>query len=271
MPNTSVSILGCGWLGLPLARRLAAENWSVKGSTTHPEKLKVLDQYEIDPYHITCDPRIQGDRLDHFFHSDELFLNIPFKRGLPDPAFYHTQIHSVLQHAKQGAVKRVFFAGSTSVYPSQIGIAREDMVIDPDTERAKVLGQIEEDLISDKDVSAVILRFSGLYGGSRELGKFMQAGRSDQRRGRSPVNLVHLDDCVEIVSRLLASDIANEIFNICADEHPSREELYQAKARQLGLPVPQFNDAAEPDQKIVCNQKIKERLDYTFIHPDPRF
>lgn len=33
----TVSILGCGWLGLPLAEQLLAEGYSVKGSTTRAE------------------------------------------------------------------------------------------------------------------------------------------------------------------------------------------------------------------------------------------
>jgi 3-hydroxyisobutyrate dehydrogenase-like beta-hydroxyacid dehydrogenase len=33
MKNESISILGCGWLGLPLAGELVREGYAVKGST----------------------------------------------------------------------------------------------------------------------------------------------------------------------------------------------------------------------------------------------
>jgi len=37
-----VSILGCGWLGKPLAVFLISKGYLVKGSTTSDEKLKLL-------------------------------------------------------------------------------------------------------------------------------------------------------------------------------------------------------------------------------------
>ena len=43
----TVSILGCGWLGLPLAKLLIAKGFNVKGSTTSEHKLHTLAQYGI--------------------------------------------------------------------------------------------------------------------------------------------------------------------------------------------------------------------------------
>ena len=37
--NKTISILGCGWLGHPLAKFLISENFIVKGSTTTISKL----------------------------------------------------------------------------------------------------------------------------------------------------------------------------------------------------------------------------------------
>ena len=38
-----VSVLGCGWLGKPLAISLLDEGYSVKGSTTSEDKLELLE------------------------------------------------------------------------------------------------------------------------------------------------------------------------------------------------------------------------------------
>ena len=35
-----ISILGCGWLGLPLAKSLLAKGYKIKGSTTSESKLE---------------------------------------------------------------------------------------------------------------------------------------------------------------------------------------------------------------------------------------
>ena len=38
-----ISILGCGWLGLPLAKHFIAQGYTVKGSTTRAERLGELE------------------------------------------------------------------------------------------------------------------------------------------------------------------------------------------------------------------------------------
>ena len=47
-----IGILGCGWLGLPLAKKLIKKNFLVKGSTTSINKIDELKENDIDPYLI---------------------------------------------------------------------------------------------------------------------------------------------------------------------------------------------------------------------------
>ena len=49
---TKISILGCGWLGLPLAKALIGNGFSVKGSTTSYEKISGLEQGGITTFLI---------------------------------------------------------------------------------------------------------------------------------------------------------------------------------------------------------------------------
>lgn len=48
--NNTISILGCGWFGLALAKKLIGLNYSVKGSTTSQEKLAILQAENIQPF-----------------------------------------------------------------------------------------------------------------------------------------------------------------------------------------------------------------------------
>ena len=52
MKNIKISILGCGWLGLPLAKKLIENGYEVKGSTTSESKLELLKNAGISPYQI---------------------------------------------------------------------------------------------------------------------------------------------------------------------------------------------------------------------------
>ena len=48
-----ISILGCGWLGLPLAKSLLEKGFSINGSTTSFEKISILDKAGITPFIVS--------------------------------------------------------------------------------------------------------------------------------------------------------------------------------------------------------------------------
>lgn len=262
-----ISILGCGWLGLPLANHLVDSGFKVNGSTTSQEKLSELNLLGVHPFHIECIPEIQGNNLQDFFATSALFLNIPFRRNLSDPKYYQAQIDSVVSYVSDSPIKHVVFASSTSVYPLNVEKAIEEQEFVPDTQRSAVLFDIEQSLITNKNFKSTILRFSGLYGGARKIGQFL-SGKKELDSPMSPVNLVHLEDCISIVSSILQRDTEDQIFNVCCDKHPTRQELYTKAALNMNLEVPQFLDDMTTG-KIVCNDKIKKYLNYQFKYPDP--
>ena len=75
MDDQSISILGCGWLGLPLAQHLVQLGFSVNGSSTERDKFPFLQQSRIPPFLIEANPQIEGDDIANFLQSKILFLN----------------------------------------------------------------------------------------------------------------------------------------------------------------------------------------------------
>ena len=75
---TKISILGCGWLGFPLAKALLNKGFHVNGSTTTVEKLDVLKNEGINPFLIDVPLSIDKEN-----HGVESFLAamIPFLEG----------------------------------------------------------------------------------------------------------------------------------------------------------------------------------------------
>jgi hypothetical protein len=59
-----------------------------------------------------------------------------------------------------------------------------------------------------------------------------------------------------------------EVFNCCADTHPTKREFYTQAAESIGAPVPQFADSGDRSFKIISNEKVKRFLNYEFLHPD---
>ena len=80
MNQLKIAIIGCGWLGLPLAKKLIKENFIVKGSTTSKEKISVLKTEKIEPFLIDLNKNLDKEILNSFLKNvDVLIINIPPK------------------------------------------------------------------------------------------------------------------------------------------------------------------------------------------------
>jgi nucleoside-diphosphate-sugar epimerase len=274
---TPVSILGCGWLGHPLGRRLVDRGVSVRGSTTTPDKVDRLRADGIDPVLLTLDPDLAGDDAGSLFQSPVLVLNVPPPRGVDDKRTYHRrQVEAVRDAALDGAVEWILFASSTGVYPNveqtvteaDVPPGRPDALPGPRRSTGEALLEVEALLMETSGLDATIVRLGGLYGGDRNPGRFL-AGRTDVGRPDAPVNLIHRDDAVGVVLALLEQNVRGEVVNACAPEHPTRKAFYVRAAEASGLEPPRFDDADTTAGKRVSARKLREQIGYTFRHPDP--
>lgn len=264
-----LSILGCGWLGLPLAEAFVETGWQVNGSTTSSSKLALLLSKNIHPYQIKCadDMQVTSGCRDDFFNVDVLIITLPFKRSFKNPRDYFHHIVLIMQAVQDYRVKRVLFTSSTSVYPNHNQTVTEDMTFTPENDRAQTLWDIENMLLSQQYCQSSIVRFAGLYGGDRVIGRF-RAGQTLIPNGSAPVNLIHLEDAVGILREIVLQECWGHIFNGCSDFHPRREDLYTAAAIAGGVSKPTFNNQSAV-YKIVDNTKVKKILQYAFLHPNP--
>jgi nucleoside-diphosphate-sugar epimerase len=267
--SKTISIIGCGWLGLPLSAFLVEKRFAVKGSTTRSEKLSLLKKNGITPFQIKIGDTLEGKNIDLFFQSEILIINIPPGRRRSNVENIHpNEIKNLIEAAALGDVKKVVFVSSTGVYGNSNNIITEQEPPNPISSSGKALFQIEKFLQKDKRFQTTILRMAGLVGGDRKAGQFL-AGKKNVQNGAAPVNLVHRDDCIEIIYQVIKQELWNEVFNVCSDGHPTRKDFYIKQAKKQGFEPPQFAEGDESSFKIVSNEKLKKALNYTFLHPDP--
>lgn len=265
----TISILGCGWLGLPLAERLLEHGYQVKGSSTSTEKLQVLSEKGIQPFHIKLSPHINADYQPEFFESQVLFLNIPPGRRQPDvETIYPQQISEIIKVAGETSLKKIVFIGSTSVYPNLNRKVTEEDAGGQISESGKAILKAEQILHNQNRFQVNILRFCGLYNRERNPGRFL-AGKELSSSGKDRVNLIHQEDCIRIIIKMIEKDSWGETFNACSDEHPEKEKFYPIAAKRLGLAPPSFNSRASESYKVINSEKLKQKLDYEFVYPDP--
>ena len=264
----TVSILGCGWLGEPLARSLGEAGFPVKGSLRKPEGLPALSQKGIEPYLIDIAPEVKGEKADEFFSSDILFINFPPERRDDIETYHEKQVGNLIEAIPDPRGKMVIFASSTSVYPNTNGTVREEDSIRPDKPSGKALLRVERLLMDNPGFDTTVIRFSGLVGYDRAPVKSIRRKKLVLNPD-CPLNLIHRDDCIAIVRKIIDLDVRNTVLNAACDEHPTRREYYSREARKHGIPPPLFETESAPEYKIVSNEKLKKTLGYSLIYPDP--
>jgi len=266
----TISILGCGWLGLSLGKHLISLGYHVKGSTTTQNKLRLLEDAGIEPYLITLDPEVTCDFCDDFFETDILIVDIPPGiRRHKDGSFHIQQIESLQSRLNKTLIPFVIFISSTSVYPDFNKSVTEQDTQGLQRGTENPLLTAEDLLLNTKNnFETTVIRFAGLYGYDRHPVRYL-AGRKNLSNGDAPVNMIHRDDCVNIITEIIQQNVRNEIFNACADKHPTRRDYYTRMALRLELEPPAFTENTSINYKIVSNEKLKKRLNYLFMYPSP--
>ena len=264
---TQISILGCGWLGLPLAKSLLQNGFSIKGSTTSLEKISLLESEGITPFLVRLEEQqISASVIDFLADSQILIINIPPKLRGGSTENFVAKITTLLPFIENSTVEKVLFVSSTSVYGEDNEFVTEATVLNPDSEGGRQLAIVENVLQKNSRFQTTILRFGGLISDERNPVRFL-SGRENIENPDAPINLIHQDDCIGIIEKIIALNSWDETYNAVAPFHPTRQKYYTQKAIELNLALPKFAALNTIVGKTILNNKLIEVLDYSFIKP----
>lgn len=260
-----VSILGCGWLGLPLAHYLKGKGYLVKGSRTSPEGAQQLIEQGIEGYAVSLGMgSIPGNQ--NFWQADILVVNFPPPRQNPEQ--HVAGVQALIGELEKSPIKHVLFISSTSVYADINGVVTEDNNETPAKGSGNALRAAEALLMQQSFFTTTVLRPGGLLGYDRlPLTPASVAARV--RNWDVPMNVIHRDDVLDIVHTIIEKQAWGEIFNACMDEHPARRAYYLAAAKAMGFEIEQPAISDTMPYKIVSSEKLKNKLPYHFIYNDP--
>jgi len=274
-PGKVKLIVGCGYLGLRVARRWIAAGWPVAGVIRTPARAVVLARESVCP--IVADVT-RPSTLRGFPAADTLLYAVGYDPagGASRSAVNVDGLRAVLD-AISPEVRRVILISSTGVYAeNEGGWVDEHSPAQPLRESGRVLLAAEEALAEHRfgDL-AITLRLAGIYGPGRLPRRTeLVAGEPLPIAAGQQVNLIHVDDAAAAI--LAAETRASPPRTyVVADGNPvERREYFAELARQLNLPPPSFRDplpgeatSRRSGNKRANNARMLGELQVTLAYP----
>ena len=257
--SKNIGVLGCGWLGLPLAKKLIEDGYNLHGTTTSSDKLSVLENEGIKPFEVRLSEKeIEGDIESFLSQIETVIINVPPKlRGKQTESFVD-KIKHLITEIKKSEMKHIIFVSSTAVYGDAEGEVTEKSPTQPVTESGRQLMECESLFRNENGFKTTIIRFGGLIGPDRHP-VTMLSGREKLTGGNNPLNLIHLDDCIHMIQTILEHDYWGELFNGVYPYHPKKQVYYFEEAQKRNLPAPIYNQEPDSNGKIVLSQHFEEK------------
>ncbi|GAB4191863.1 MAG: NAD-dependent epimerase/dehydratase family protein [Phycisphaeraceae bacterium] len=283
-------IVGCGYLGIRLAKTLIAQGQIVYGTTRTPAKAAQLSRYGIRPLILQVTQPVTYAALTPVLTANKPDVYYLVPPGRANDAFSPRQvilggIAHMVKALRQADVRRAILTSSSAVY-GQTGGKRVDADTPPcpNSERAKLLLQGEQ-LWLDAGPNYHVLRLAGMYGPGRIIGaRAVREGAPLVGEPNARLNLIHVDDAVDLLLALARSDTLARVELGCDGNPPTRLEYYRELAVRLGVPPPKTLDhetagrmfglnaerLARSSNKFLDNTATCNRTGWTPHYPDFR-
>lgn len=257
-----VVVLGCGYLGLELGRRLAAVGHDVVGvrrsdtglravrdagltavraDVTDPNSLASLPDADWVVYAASAGSR--GADAARRTYVDGLRTAIEVFGDRADPP------------------QRFVYTSSTGVYGDRDGAwVDEETTLEPSTERERVLVAAERTAFEAGeavDLDVTVARLGGIYGPGRYgLDRYLEGPVSPGYR-----NAFHREDAAGAIAHLLSGDHASgEVVAVVDDEPVDKHDLADWLAEQCGVSEPPKRTRADVRDDESLSAAARERL-----------
>lgn len=220
----TVLILGCGFTGERVARRMLARGATVIGTSRSPERLTGITGVLL------------GDVPDFIERGCMVLHSIP-PEGSPD-----------LQALLGDAPSRVVYLSTTGVYGTAHEV-NETTPADWSSERARVRLEAEQ-AIAAGPWSTLVLRPAAIYGPGRGVQESVRRGTYPP--GENFISRIHVDDLAAHCEAALLSDLTGAY--PVADEEPcTSREIAEFCSKLLSVPLP---DGPVATPRIFGDRKV---------------
>ncbi|MFC7177184.1 SDR family oxidoreductase [Halosegnis marinus] len=237
-----VAILGCGYVGLELARQLSGDH-EVTGV-----RLSDLDAVRATGADAVAADVTEPDDLAAVPDADAIVFAASSGGRGADAAreVYVEGLRTAIDvfADRDSPPERLVYTSSTGVYGDHDGDwVDESTPIEPTTEKTAVLAEAERlatEYAAERDIDGRVARFAGLYGPDRyRLERYLEGPVT-----AGYLNMVHRDDAAGAVAHLLG-DADAPVVNVCDDEPADKHAFADWLADECGVPRPEKRSKRE--------------------------
>ncbi len=267
-----IAIIGCGYVGTFLAGALSTLDHEVTGTRQTEEGIHEIQNtlHNAVILHSTCYEKLESILAD----QEVIIVSAGAKSKAEYGCCYLDLAKAIVQHASSS--KTVIYTSSTSVYLEKEGKeVDENSPVNIENPEMKLLIEAEKEYLKlqSKGWKVAILRLSEIYGPQRTLEERM-IKHQDKKISGSPSgisNMVHVEDVVGAILFAMEKHLEG-IYNVSDEDHPLRENLYQAVSTKYGLKPPIWDPhgkALRGNKKV--NSKKIQQAGFVFKHPHREF
>ena len=258
-------IVGCGYVGSHLKKRLRGCNWQVHGITRSAAdnnddlKIDVGKEFSLDTRFDVVFYLVSADT-----YTSEAY-ELAYQRGV---------INTLQALAKTNQKPRFIFVSSTSIFSENQGNIVEETSAITTAPFSKKYLNAGELLVWKSDLPAIVVRFSGIYGPGRyRLVEQLKAGKSSLKEAPFISNRVHLEDCAGILHHLATAKNPAPLY-IGSDSEPTAyNDIVTWLAKELAIATPKKSTELKPSlhrSNKRCSNKLLLQSGYSFLFPSFR-
>lgn len=282
-PFKHIVIVGCGDIGLRVAKIWKNQGKSVFGVARSEENLNALRHQHIHAIAADLDDLNTLTELNGQLSKQSLLYYFvpPPAKGVVD-----TRMTNFLQSLDKDALPgQLIYISTSGVYGDQGGeLINEQTPANPQVDRAKRRYHAEQHLQQwgeQNSVPITILRVGGIYGPGRLPLQRLKDQIPMLHENLSPqTNRIHADDLAQICVAAATKKAAGEIYNVSDGTNSNMTEYFNTIADFCNLPRPPLVDWAEAEKTIskgmlsylkesrrMDNSKMIKELEITLKYP----
>lgn len=258
-----IGILGCGWLGLPLAQQLVEDGHIVRGSTTQDSKLEKISKTGANAYIVQCEEDNCTGLATFLSQINYLIIALPPGVRTNPTRRFDLVIHNIQKEIIAQGVQNVLFISSTAVYGETEGTIVESTPTAAVSLSGKQLVECEQILQNAAAYETSIIRFGGLIGpGRHPIYNLAKRTQIDNPEGK--INFIHLDDCIELIKRCIQYFQSGSVYNGVSPYHPTRINYFTEMAKKAAIQLPPFKKG-EGIIRTISSEKAEKNLGMCFV------